>query len=1274
MSQSSLRSTLETLLDMVEPRSELEVLLELYVEGSSEWILEDPHIRRWLNFDGRSPMFLHLTGHPGSGKSVMASFVVRHLEDLGKNVQFFFFRFDSQQTGKSIRHCLLSLAYQLALSYPAYGRRLRAMLEDRRPLSNTDVRRLWQKIFVGIFSKLKEMEPIYWIIDAVDESDSVQSLLNLMPSLHSGSCPLRILFLTRPHTVGRAFDKLRLSLPPDAFASTTMATPRDGLSLYIAQELQFTKWPGDPEFLEFITQSLLEKCRGNFLWLRLVLKELSDCDYTHEALLALEETPPELASVYRRVQSQLVKEMRSESRELAVRILSWITCSERPLALHELAEGLKTRGHTDLMLHPQQTIDRLCGDLVVVDKNQMVSMVHHTAKEFLVQTLDISLHVDITQAHTTILLRCLDQLTDPKFRLRVKTEGCQGFLQYACRSWSYHLAFSDEQHASVIQNLGLLLKTNAILSWIDAACQLGQLRILTTAAKNMNAFREKRRKFSIGSPVRLDCEYDLDVMEQWSTDLVRIVGKFGHQLIHHPTAIHTLVPALCPPASIISSQFSATSEQTLMVSELRHRGWDDSVASFSVGHDCQPTVVVALEDHFAVHSHNDTISLYSASVFQKLHTYCHEEVIVALAFSQDGDKMVTCGSRTVKTWDTPTAQLLEVYNNPPSTRAVAATLSTDSRTIIMCCTDGMIRSQQLGCREDWQVTRREVPSDGSLGSVSGTPCAIAFSPDATKLALAFRGKSLGLWSVETGRLVGRCQRRSDSNLMGSPSGMRVYPQRLTWNPIHEHVVGLYNDGTLFKWDPVDMYSEQLESSVEALELACSPDGRFVVTASGDGSLQVWQYDSLRLIYQLSCASPLTSMAVSSDARRIYDLRESFCNVWEPNSLIRLAESEEKTSETSSQHAESIQVSLTSEFKTAISEPVTALAVATGSSTYCFATDDGDLTLNVAGEEAITEAIGYIGATHLVYSPDESRIACADIEGSVTIRRASAGDDDALVTIARINPGSLVQQLLFTPSGSMMLIKGTEKLSLWDSGTGSFIAGRSFGQGDYRVALHPRDQECLIAIGADEIRLLSATDLSIVGSWKLQYPSKAVDAPKTAPNLSKRPFSRYHTGHPGTVSVVGKVLTSPDRQHVFVQTISDEAHGRGCSIDFFLLDICSLAVEGGTPFAASTEAQSLPSAVLRKIEIPLGFIEDATPKTKAASRHSLAFIDVDFWVCTWSPSDTKGEMMQRHFFLPNDWINLDCLEMVTVTPDGRFYCPRNGEIAVVTGGFENAWLG
>lgn len=71
------------------------------------------------------------------------------------------------------------------------------------------------------------------------------------------------------------------------------------------------------------------------------------------------------------------------------------------------------------------------------------------------------------------------------------------------------------------------------------------------------------------------------------------------------------------------------------------------------------------------------------------------------------------------------------------------------------------------------------------------------------------------------------------------------------------------------------------------------------------------------------------------------------------------------------------------------------------------------------------------------------------------------------------------------------------------------------------------------------------------------------------------------------------------------------------------------------------------------------------------RYLFAFIDHDFWVRTWSVDDVEGAVCRRHFFLLRDWVNMECLELAQVTVNGKFLCPRNGELVVVHNGVEGS---
>lgn len=181
-----------------KPSDTVDALLEQYVWGSCDWILSDSQFVSFLEDDKSQPAVLQITGHPGSGKSVLASFLIQHLESLNHRTQFWFFRYNDH-VQRSTRQCLLSLVFQIANQWPEYSSRLVSLGRDIDSIARSDVRSLWSKLLLTLMDKLSgSCEPLFWIVDAVDESDSPQTFLGLLGSFKAARIPLRMFIFLRP--------------------------------------------------------------------------------------------------------------------------------------------------------------------------------------------------------------------------------------------------------------------------------------------------------------------------------------------------------------------------------------------------------------------------------------------------------------------------------------------------------------------------------------------------------------------------------------------------------------------------------------------------------------------------------------------------------------------------------------------------------------------------------------------------------------------------------------------------------------------------------------------------------------------------------------------------------------------------------------------------------------------------------------------------------------------------------------------------------------------
>lgn len=1273
------------------PTETLDSLMLNYVPGSCDWILSDDHFTSFMADESSQPSILHITGRPGSGKSVLASFLIQHLEEHEFPTQFWYFRHDDQLR-KSNRQCLISLVFQTMSSFVEYSHRLLALSDDIDSIARSDVRTVWQKLLLNILNKLGGYDPIYWIIDAIDESESAQVFLGLLGSLKGLHFPLRVIFLTRTQTVTKHLDKLKTSLPVRRVSQIMVATPSSSLELFVSQELEYTPWPDDLKAT--ITGTLLRKSQGNFLWLSLVMSELVNCNTAEELEQVLDDTPWELLDIYHRIEESVARDLKPTDAKLVNHLLSWVVCSERQLSEDELREALKP---SFSVLNMRHTLSRLCGDFVVMDKKGNVAVVHYTAKEFLTKSATSVLAVDQSQAHKLVFSKCLSILTDPRFRIRLKSQGCVGLIRYCCLSWSHHMARSDEEVLTVeyVRKLAAFFRSSACLSWIDAVATTGQLVVLTSTSKALAIYLKRvQRVYSDENPLRQPL-LEVELLSLWSTELVRIVGKFATHLLQYPSCIYSLVPLFCPKDSAIGRQFPAAGSSGMRVTGLANTGWDDCLTKFIVGQGQRAKAIYCLDSSFAILTSDQSVLLYSDTTIQHIRSFRHHENIVVAHFSQDGTMLITCGIKTMKVWDTLSARALYTYANPKGMRALSVSFSEDCSEIIVCCVDSKLRRQLLSEPEDWLQIDWQSYGDTGIprGRSGGTPICTSFSPDGSKVVVAFRTAPMAIWGTESGNLIGRLENRH--------SGYNVdYPVRLTWNPATEHVVGIFNSGTVFKWYPLDQEHEAMDTSVMATEVACSPDGRLVVTSQRDGSLKIFSFDSFTLLYNLTGLSRATAMALSPDGRRIYDIRRTFCNVWEPNTLIRMAEEDEieKASDTaSSQYDPSAIFSVASEASALNLEPVTAIGAATRNHSFAFGSDDGTMTFSPHGLHAETKSIqiscGLLGITCLAMSGNGAFVATASMDRKVTARRVLPDGSVDAHLVVEAKSEYPVSEILFDQESENLVVICQEVIRIWTLSTGSLrSSGLNTTEKHNRWITHPFGQGAFISIGPRFITVHDIIEPSVLGRQLIDTSDvdEAADL-NASPTFIRRPSWGVPTND-NVEAIIEKVFVVPGGSHIFVQTSkAPSVAGDKREVQYMLLETRNLVRPSthNSQVIDSIPARPLPRLVRSMLDIPLGFVVDDADGRRGSQepgsvagvrsmhpdqRYLFAFIDHDFWVRTWCVNDEEDSICKRHFFLPRDWVNMECLELAQVTVDGRFLCPRNGEVAVVHNGLKGpGWM-
>src|SRR5436305_9387087 len=241
-------------------------------------------------------------------------------------------------------------------------------------------------------------------------------------------------------------------------------------------------------------------------------------------------------------------EMDAGNKELTKAILRWVVCAARPLTMAELQEAIRLDiGQKVFRL--ERTIESLCGQLVAVDKQRKVMLVHDTARDFLLdQQIHSDFAIDEEAAHARLANKCLQFLIHEHIKpLATRRNlnntvdpGTSAFQEYANLHFSNHVAKSTPMSSCGPMNLLERFLETSVLSWVEYIVRRRDLNPLTQTAKNFKAYLDRRIDFQapLGPSMK--------AISDWATDLVRLVTAFGRHLLQDPSAIHRIIPPLCP--------------------------------------------------------------------------------------------------------------------------------------------------------------------------------------------------------------------------------------------------------------------------------------------------------------------------------------------------------------------------------------------------------------------------------------------------------------------------------------------------------------------------------------------------------------------------------------------------------------------------------------------------------------------------------------------------------------------------------------------------------
>ena len=285
----------------------------------------------------------------------MSSNIIEYLTQLSPqgtgyfqriSVAYFFCK-DYDRDLRSFNKALRSLAYQISQIDPLYAKHCLNVLNVRGEIYTPEA--VWRKLFVDFFQKGTHENRAILLIDGLDEAfeDECKEFLELLgdlqkPSTSNPKTRMQIAMLGRPvlnRDIDDIFDEeiLKISVTPDKTAEDM----DEYVQRSIAKVKLLRRVPQD--FRHEVVRKLIQGAQGMFLWVDLMVKEISEKQKIEQIRQTLTRLPRGLPDTIRHVLQRFVRTLTEDLIADLNELLAWVTCAQRQLALSELDAILRLK-------------------------------------------------------------------------------------------------------------------------------------------------------------------------------------------------------------------------------------------------------------------------------------------------------------------------------------------------------------------------------------------------------------------------------------------------------------------------------------------------------------------------------------------------------------------------------------------------------------------------------------------------------------------------------------------------------------------------------------------------------------------------------------------------------------------------------------------------------------------------------------------------------------------------------------------------------------------
>ncbi|KAG8810333.1 hypothetical protein FRC18_004117, partial [Serendipita sp. 400] len=658
---------------------------------------------KW-SLDDNAPNILWIKGHPGGGKSAIASSLVNELGVKKRRLGSSFFFQRQNATTMTTSALWRTVAYDLA-RHPTIRKSLTTKMKEEIDLRTPDIKILFQQLIQDPLTKINnipiEQSPIV-VIDALDECGGLEGqrskdrkdLIRTLDSWSKLPRNFKLIVTSREENdIARLFSRTHPHTIELSTGEKTDAKSKEDIQSFLRIEFQTiaerypeslsADWPGSK-----IIEDLAVKAGGLFIWASTAIKLIEAGQPEKQLKQALGgKGTGDMNSLYLQVIKMSFPNPSVDDVEDLLSVVGTVIVAKEPLRLSAIAQ---------LLSIDKSAVEHICTGLQsVMEFREELRFRHQSFVDFLLDPgSDASkFGISLGKAHETLAFGCLEimkkelrlnicniessyTLNDEIPELESRLEKCiSPQLLYASRFWTTHLEEASPSE-EVLKYVRDFLK-NRFLFWLEVI-SLHRLEnrggvILLILLKWLKRHGQE------------------DLME-WAGDMPRFIAHFRTLMRQSVPHIYLSALPFVPEQSWIAKEYGPRYPNTLKIEEGGDRKWSATLNILSGHIEGVVSVGWSADGRRIVSGSKDkTVRIWDAETGQQHGPSLegHDGAVHSVAFSPDGRRIVS-GSKdkTVRIWDAETGQQhgpsLEVWVH-------SMAFSPDSRWIVFGSYDKTVR-------------------------------------------------------------------------------------------------------------------------------------------------------------------------------------------------------------------------------------------------------------------------------------------------------------------------------------------------------------------------------------------------------------------------------------------------------------------------------------------------------------------------------------------------------------------------------------------------------